>query len=349
MKCKTVKYQDATPVTPSSSSKYSPYSFKMPFGNSSGYQGHYPYLPYHSRQPIPFYPSTYFQNSRFRSSNQREREEKKSDSWACDYCHVATFGSYDEACEHEKSCEFNQNNVTPMETCIPTELPKPSSRILLCMPSDKQSLSDRQCYVRSHFVEIFEATVVDVSSRHSKGAQKLSVGQIGIRCMHCVHLSPKVRAERATCYPSSISRIYQTVADMQRFHFEACMAISKEMKDTYKSLKTTRCRGNGSPQAYWINSAKELGLVDTDSGIRLSKKTDREAFKEQQLTPANSKSNTRETSPITTTPESENSVTTSSTVQENCVSDDDIRDEEANMLLALRHGVVSQSKSDDSQ
>lgn len=138
----------------------------------------------------------------------------------------------------------------------------------LAMPTDADSLSDRQCYVRTEFVEVFEATERDVAARHSKGAQKLVAGQVGIRCIHCRHLRPKDRAERAVCYPSSISRIYQTVADMQRFHFEQCREIPPEIRKIYKSLKTTRPRGVGSPQQYWIQSAKLLRLADTKVGIR---------------------------------------------------------------------------------
>eukprot|EP00523_Entomoneis_sp_CCMP467_P013944 CAMPEP_0168802210 /NCGR_PEP_ID=MMETSP0725-20121227/19954_1 /TAXON_ID=265536 /ORGANISM="Amphiprora sp., Strain CCMP467" /LENGTH=535 /DNA_ID=CAMNT_0008853951 /DNA_START=103 /DNA_END=1711 /DNA_ORIENTATION=- len=141
-------------------------------------------------------------------------------------------------------------------------------RMLLAMPTDSESLSDRQCYVRSEMVEIFAATEQDVAARHSKGAQKLVVGQVGIRCIHCAHLRPRDRAERAVCYPSSISRIYQTVADMQRFHFEHCKCIPKHISNVYKNLKTTRPRGVGSPQTYWVQSAKQLGLVDTKGGIR---------------------------------------------------------------------------------
>ena len=141
-------------------------------------------------------------------------------------------------------------------------------RLLLAMPSDRDSLSDRQCYVRSEMVEIFAASEKDVSARHSKGAQKLVQGQVGIRCVHCSHLRPRDRAERAVCYPSSISRIYQTVADMQRFHFEQCREIPDHVRQIYKKLKTTRPRGVGSPQTYWMSSAKGLGLIDTDNGIR---------------------------------------------------------------------------------
>lgn len=138
------------------------------------------------------------------------------------------------------------------------------------MPTDQDSLSDRQCYVRSEMVEIFAASEKDVSSRHSKGAQKLTEGQVGIRCVHCAHLRPRDRAERAVCYPSSISRIYQTVADMQRFHFEQCREIPPNIRKIYKSLKTTRPRGVGSPQTYWVQSAKLLDLADTDNGIQFA-------------------------------------------------------------------------------
>lgn len=162
-------------------------------------------------------------------------------------------------------------------------IPRPmnKARLLLAMPTDSDSLSDRQCYVRSEMVEIFAATEKDVSSRHSKGAQKLVEGQVGIRCVHCAHLRPRDRAERAVCYPSSISRIYQTVADMQRFHFEQCREIPMETRKIYKSLKTTRPRGVGSPQTYWVQSAKLLDLADTDNGIRFvtevaSKKVDQD-------------------------------------------------------------------------
>jgi hypothetical protein len=119
-------------------------------------------------------------------------------------------------------------------------------------------------------VEIFAATEKDVSARHSKGAQKLVAGQVGIRCVHCSHLRPRDRAERAVCYPSSISRIYQTVADMQRFHFEQCREIPNETRKIYKTLKTTRPRGVGSPQTYWVQSANLLDLVDTGAGIKFS-------------------------------------------------------------------------------
>lgn len=153
---------------------------------------------------------------------------------------------------------------------------------LFSTPSDVDSLSDRQCYVRSHFVEIFISTASDVGSRHSRGAQMLKLGQIGLRCAYCVKLRQRDRAERAICYPSSISRIYQTVADMQRFHFESCVAIPPKVLHAYRSLKTTRPRGVGSPQSYWDQSARDIGLVDSKNGIQVSSDDDGGKFEMQR-------------------------------------------------------------------
>ena len=212
--------------------------------------------------------------------------------WACDFCNKATFRTYQEANEHEKQCPMNpqarhthpedRSSHPPTNSRKSTNLQVSSKLhenrdekkkcLSLAMPSDHESLSNRQCYVRSEFVELFTATESDVASRHSKGAQKLYVGQIGLRCRYCQHIPIRDRTERSVCYPSSISRIYQTVADMQRFHFEQCSSIPDDKRRTYKSLKTTRPRGVGSPQKYWIVSANELGLIDTPKGIRIGPK-----------------------------------------------------------------------------
>ena len=316
-----------------------------PVGMHGGYDGHFTYSnpqqgqyyhsdaygrPYHAPQQVPP-PLDGPYNQHHGSHEQVQLRPKR---WACDYCCVATFLTYEDACAHEETCSrsapshghhshgpphhhfspppqypgpnmggFNsglgalyqatqqvQHRGPPMPANdnmgYPSLTPRfqqynqhherheqepvrgHQHRILLQRPTDVDSLSDRQCFVRSEFVEVFAATEKDVSSRHSKGAQKLAKGQVGIRCIHCAHLRSKDRAERAVCYPSSISRIYQTVADMQRFHFEQCREIPDKTRQIYKNLKTTRPRGVGSPQTYWMQSAKLLGMVDTEDGIR---------------------------------------------------------------------------------
>lgn len=202
--------------------------------------------------------------------------------WSCDYCSYK-FSTWEECSAHEGMCPNRACSSRGKKRSV--EAIDDSCRFMhpseeyanntdrpifsLALPTDGQSLSDRQCYVRTHFVELFIATEADVSARHSRGAQKLHLNQVGLRCAYCAKLKPRDRAERAVCYPSSISRIYQTVADMQRFHFETCQAIPPKVLRVYKSLKTTRPRGVGSPQSYWDKSARELGLMDSDYGIAL--------------------------------------------------------------------------------
>lgn len=386
MKCQTTKniyhqqeqarHLDRAPVHKTPTFKLSPYSnsYKMPFGNTQRSYSHH-----HHRAPPTFYPSSFMPRANYNTTHSVPPptcppSQQVNNSWACDYCQVATFGTFQQACAHEKSCSMNQNVAThntakePEKECTSSSRSPDPAQILLCMPTDRQSLSDRQCYVRSHFVEIFEATSMDVSVRHSKGAQKLMIGQIGIRCMHCTQYNVKDRAERATCYPSSVSRIYQTVADMQRFHFEACTGIPDSMKIVYRSLKTTRPRGQGSPQSYWISSAKDLGLVDTSDGIRFSKETNNKTFSghnastsfcnpktqfglgessESPTSPNSNQQRLKSFPPLS--PESQSSRTTNSSENLHDMSDNEIRDEEANMLLALRSGCASHSRSNDSQ
>lgn len=202
----------------------------------------------------------------------------------------------------------NNNNQPPINTDRPT--------YTFSIPTqDTQSLSNRQCYIRTHLIELFIANEEDVQSRPTKGKQKIYCGQVGIRCAYCVGAGtgndndgnndngsdggddtsyhphdwtlnkakieapiagdnttsrqrqppppPPPRAERAICYPQSISRIYQTVADMQRRHFEKCPYIPVVVMGTYKSLKSTRPRGENNPAHYWESSAREIGLIDS--------------------------------------------------------------------------------------
>jgi len=318
---------------------YNIYSRKMPYGSLDNAPRFFP--------PPPFlHPRQY-------------NFQRASGSWACDHCQVATFDSYQEALHHEQLCPMNQNRLKTHSSGKLLPAQRDKLGIALSMPGDKDSLSDRQCYVRSYFVEAFSCTEDDVATRHSKGAQKLHVGQIGIRCRFCKHFSSKDRAERAMCYPSSVSRIYQTVADMQRFHFEACTAIPPEMKRIYKSLKTTRPRGVGSPQLYWIESAKELGFVDSSHGIKMHRVASESPCDEihsqchrisQEMpfdAPVSPTTIPHPSSLPPLSPESQSTSTSSmSNEQEQSETSDcemTDRDEEAIMLLSLRNNVVQKN------
>ncbi|KAK1746870.1 hypothetical protein QTG54_002214 [Skeletonema marinoi] len=187
--------------------------------------------------------------------------------WTCGYCNNK-FNNWAECLDHEEKCT-TKNDHGEKSCFTQFEVNNDRETYLLATSKDGEYLSERQCYIRKHFIEVFIANKTDVAARHSRGQQKLDEHQIGLRCVFCVKLMPRDRAARAICYPSCTSRIYQTVADMQRFHFEACSEIPATMMSTYKSLKTTRPRGTIAPQVYWDTSARDIGLVDSPNGIKV--------------------------------------------------------------------------------
>jgi len=135
----------------------------------------------------------------------------------------------------------------------------------LAMDEDKKWLSEFLCFVREHCTEVVCASEEDVLSRMN--SKRVGLGQVGIRCRFCGHLPHKKRGGRSSTFPSSLSRIYQSITMMIRDHFESCPAMPSESKTKFKELRGSVSQGVVGSKKYWIHSAKALGLVDTDSGI----------------------------------------------------------------------------------
>lgn len=144
---------------------------------------------------------------------------------------------------------------------------------LLATPGDESVLAPIHCFVRSN-VEIFAATPEDVAAPAPGRKTRVTVGQIGIRCIHCAKLSPKQRVKRAVCYPPTILSIYHSVSNMKFDHFGACKGLSVDQKLEFSELR--KCSQKGGKKAnrkttarYYIDSAiQDLDLVDTSTGIR---------------------------------------------------------------------------------
>jgi len=138
----------------------------------------------------------------------------------------------------------------------------------LATDDDCNWLSDYLCFVRSQCVEVFTATGPDVAYRMNN--KKVLIGQVGIRCCFCAHLPHKKRAGRSSSFPSSISRIYQSLTMMLRDHFVNCSCMPAELKHKYLALKGKKSSpGAADSKRYWSVSAARLGLIDTEEGIRL--------------------------------------------------------------------------------
>lgn len=141
----------------------------------------------------------------------------------------------------------------------------------LSLPEDKTALSPLRCFLREQ-VCAFSATEKDIAVR-APTTFSISIGQVGIGCIHCVKQAATLRSNRAVCFPFSIGRIYQSVADIQRFHFGECKNMPDEVKDKFLELQSASSKGSKglATRQYWVTSAKKIGLVDTTQGIRFGR------------------------------------------------------------------------------
>ena len=141
----------------------------------------------------------------------------------------------------------------------------------LSCPEDKSALSPLRCFLREN-VYAFSATAEDIAVR-TPTTFSVVKGQVGIGCVHCYHLPAKERSNRAVCFPFSIGRIYQSVADIQRFHIYECKMIPHDVKQKFLELQRASSKGSKglATRQYWITSAKKRGLVDTSNGIRFAR------------------------------------------------------------------------------
>jgi len=146
-----------------------------------------------------------------------------------------------------------------------------SGQVLLSQPEDEQSLSPLRCFLRK-YICAFSATPEDIAVR-TPTSFPITPGQVGIACIHCYSLPPRERSNRAICFPFSVGRIYQSVADMQRFHFMNCNCVPKHLKAKFLSLHSASSKGSKglATRQYWIAAAKKIGLVDTKAGIRFGR------------------------------------------------------------------------------
>jgi hypothetical protein len=143
--------------------------------------------------------------------------------------------------------------------------------VSLALPEDKSSLSPLRCFLREQ-VCAFSATEEDIAVR-APTTFSITTGQVGIGCVHCLKQPPKLRSNRAVCFPFSIGRIYQSVADIQRFHFTECKMLPPDVKDKFNELQSASSKGSKglATRTYWVTSAKKIGLVDTQRGIRFGR------------------------------------------------------------------------------
>lgn len=191
--------------------------------------------------------------------------------WICDFCNVASFATYEDACLHEKNCDHNPSNCDSMvvkASSLPSKTYYKGCMSLAIQDSDCEWLSELNCFIRSNCVEAFSATDDDVSRSSKRG--RIALNQVGIRCRFCTDCPTKEKAVGAVSFPTSVAGIYESVKRWQRVHLELCESVPQDVRLKLAALANTNVWVPTTRQ-YWSDSAKALGLVDTTDGIRFGK------------------------------------------------------------------------------
>jgi len=137
--------------------------------------------------------------------------------------------------------------------------------VKLAIPQDSKSLSKLRCMIREH-IEFFSATPSDVTSIKNGRIHPPVVGQVGIRCIHCKHQPPRLRAGRSMVFPTCLQNIHSSVKNWLHFHFEQCNYIPAEITIECTRLRHENARGCASKE-YWAWAAGRLGIVNCKDGI----------------------------------------------------------------------------------
>jgi hypothetical protein len=167
------------------------------------------------------------------------------------------------------SISSESTNASAAMDDVPKELF--TGKVPLYLLDDKTSLSPLRCFLREQ-VCAFSATEEDIAVR-TPTTFSVSVGQVGIGCVHCLNQPAKMRVNRAVCFPFSIARVYQSVADIQRFHLSECKMVPPDVRTKFQELQSASSKGSKglATRQYWVTSAKKIGLIDTAKGIRFGR------------------------------------------------------------------------------
>jgi hypothetical protein len=133
--------------------------------------------------------------------------------------------------------------------------------------SDAEWLSELNCFIRATCLEAFSATEEDVARTSKRG--RIALHQVGIRCRFCTHRPLKERAVAAVSFPTSVAGIYESIKRWQRVHLALCGDAPQQVKSNLAQLASTNVWIPTTRQ-YWADSAKALGMVDTEDGIRFA-------------------------------------------------------------------------------
>jgi len=156
--------------------------------------------------------------------------------------------------------------------CLYPDLSKAGS-CLMALPEDADHLTLIHCFVRRH-VEYFVANARDITAPSPGRKTRVVLHQIGLRCIHCAATGERVK--RSVCYPANVAGIFHALSNMKYDHFGKCRGLPADERARFEELRATCGRHGGgrgsssknSTAQYYQDSARRLGLVDSETGIR---------------------------------------------------------------------------------
>ena len=200
--------------------------------------------------------------SKMATSNTVKKYQTKKDTSKSSKKHTST--------KKQGSSSGISKNSTSAITPITAASTYYEGSVSLRLKEDEFSLSPLHCFMRQFCVEAFTASSEEVTTpRYGKShGRSISIGQVGIQCVYCKHRPYWLRQERAVCFPSTLKNIYHSIETWQRRHSIVCTDIPLWAKDKMTKLMGKSRSGAGGRRQYWEESAAQLGMVDTPTGIR---------------------------------------------------------------------------------
>lgn len=163
--------------------------------------------------------------------------------------------------------QFQNHALNPNPSFLPEAKPSGRPPVMLSVSCDDEILSEYQSLARKQ-IEIFEAREEDVESNAQGRNRPIVMGQVGIRCRHCVMLPPKHRARGAVYYPAKLQGLYQAAQNMASGHLcKLCPNLPTELRTRLVKLKEKKS-STGGGKVYWADAARVLGVCEDSDGLK---------------------------------------------------------------------------------
>jgi len=152
------------------------------------------------------------------------------------------------------------------------------------LPEDAQHLNELHLLIREQ-LEMFSANDDDVMTTQAGRRTRTVRGKVGIRCKHCAKVALETPVKNRTwppgsvSYPVNIAGVYPVCSQKPQLHFENCPNIPQDIKgQLYRLandpvLRRQRTSDTSSINAnlYYAISARRIGMIDVDGGIRFGR------------------------------------------------------------------------------